>query len=89
MIIEAFRATSRGKDPDGALVTATKCGDMHAFEQLVARHEGRALTTAQQITRTREEAEDVAQESFLKASVILQVSKKVPVFELADIDSRE
>ena len=65
--MEAFRTTSRDKDSDGALVTATKRGDTRAFEQLVSRHEQRALAMAQRITRNREDAEDVVQESFLKA----------------------
>jgi len=65
--METFRATSRDKDSDGALVTATKCGDTWAFEQLVARHEQRAFATAQRITRNHEDAEDVVQESFYKA----------------------
>jgi RNA polymerase sigma-70 factor (ECF subfamily) len=62
-----FRATSTDKNPDGALVSSTKCGNMQAFEQLVARHEYRALTVAQRITRNRQDAEDVVQEGFHKA----------------------
>jgi RNA polymerase sigma-70 factor, ECF subfamily len=65
--MEPFRATSRDKDSDGALVTAAKRGDTRAFEQLVSRHERRALATAQRITRNREDSEDVVQESLLKA----------------------
>ena len=65
--METSRATSREKDSDVALVTATKRGDARAFEQLVSRHEQRALATAQRITRNREDAEDVVQESFFKA----------------------
>jgi RNA polymerase sigma-70 factor (ECF subfamily) len=65
--MKAFCATSRDKDSDGALVTDAKRGDTRAFEQLVSRHERRALATAQRITRNREDAEDVVQESFLKA----------------------
>jgi RNA polymerase sigma-70 factor, ECF subfamily len=65
--METFRETSRERSPDGALVTATKCGNMQAFEQLVARHERRALAMAQRITRNRQDAEDVVQEAFHKA----------------------
>jgi len=65
--MESFRAIGTDTDSDGALVTATKRGDMQAFEQLVARHERRALAMAQRITRNREDAEDVVQESFHKA----------------------
>jgi RNA polymerase sigma-70 factor (ECF subfamily) len=59
------------KDPDGALVTATKSGDTCAFETLVSRYKRRALAMAQRITNNREDAEDVVQESFHKAFVHL------------------
>ena len=52
---------------DAALVVAAKSGDGHAFEILVGRHEQRILFVARRITRTREDAEDVAQQSFQKA----------------------
>lgn len=65
--MQTVRATSTGKDFDGALVSATKCGDMEAFERLVARHKRKALAMAQRITRNREDAEDVVQESLHKA----------------------
>jgi RNA polymerase sigma-70 factor (ECF subfamily) len=52
---------------DAALVVAAKSGDGHAFEILVGRHEQRILFVAQRITRTREDAEDVVQQSFQKA----------------------
>jgi RNA polymerase sigma-70 factor (ECF subfamily) len=60
-------ATSMSKDSDGALVAATKRGDARAFEELVLRHKQRVLAVAQRITNNREDAEDVAQESFHKA----------------------
>jgi RNA polymerase sigma-70 factor (ECF subfamily) len=55
------------KDPDGALVSATKGGDTLAFETLVSRYKRRALAMAQRITNNREDAEDVVQEGFHKA----------------------
>jgi RNA polymerase sigma-70 factor (ECF subfamily) len=61
------RTTSTNKDSDGALLAATKRGDTQAFEELVLRHKQRVLTVAQRITNNREDAEDVAQESFHKA----------------------
>jgi RNA polymerase sigma-70 factor (ECF subfamily) len=51
---------------DGALVAAAKHGDTQAFEELVLRHKQRVLSVAQRITNNREDAEDVAQESFHK-----------------------
>jgi len=65
--MQTVHVTAAKKGPDSALVTATQCGDMEAFEQLVARHKRKALAMAQRITRNREDAEDVVQESFHKA----------------------
>jgi RNA polymerase sigma-70 factor (ECF subfamily) len=62
-----FGATGIGKDSDGALVAAAKLGDGQAFEELVFRHKQKVLGMAQRITNNREDAEDVAQESFHKA----------------------
>jgi RNA polymerase sigma-70 factor, ECF subfamily len=63
--------TSTSKSSDEALVAATKRGDTLAFEELVLRHKQRVLAVAQRITNNREDAEDVAQESFHKAFVHL------------------
>ena len=52
---------------DAALVVAAQNGDGHAFEILVGRHEQRIFFVALRITRTREDAEDVVQQSFQKA----------------------
>lgn len=60
-------ATNMGKDSDGALVAGAKRGDSQAFEELVFRHKQRVLAVAQRITNNKEDAEDVAQESFHKA----------------------
>src|SRR5205807_5159465 len=60
-------ATRINKDSDGALVVAARRGDARAFEELVIRHKHRVLATAQRITSNREDAEDVAQETFHKA----------------------
>ena len=59
--------TSLNRDADSALVAATKRGDTQAFEELVLRHKQRVVAVAQRITNNREDAEDVAQESFHKA----------------------
>jgi len=60
-------ATDIEKDPDHALVIAAKRGDTHAFEKLVSRHKRRIFAVAFRITKNREDAEDVVQESFHKA----------------------
>jgi RNA polymerase sigma-70 factor, ECF subfamily len=65
--METLRATGFDKDSDSALVAAAKRRDAQAFEELVLRHKQKVLAVAQRITNNREDAEDVAQESFHKA----------------------
>lgn len=65
--MEMFRAIGKGKDSDGRLVAAAKLGDGQSFEELVFRHKQKVLAMAQRITNNREDAEDVAQESFHRA----------------------
>jgi RNA polymerase sigma-70 factor, ECF subfamily len=57
---------------DAVLVAAAKTGDARAFEVLVERHEGRVFSLAQHITRNREDAEDVVQQSLQKAFIHLK-----------------
>src|SRR5258705_11675137 len=52
---------------DMTLVAAAKNGKRQAFEVLVGRHEQKILAVARRNTRTREDAEDVVQQSFQKA----------------------
>src|SRR6202023_3167103 len=52
---------------DMALVAAAKNGNRKAFEILVKRHEQRVFFVARRMTHTREDAEDVVQQSFQKA----------------------
>jgi len=52
-------------DPDREVVTRWQAGDMEAFTTLVQRHEGRVFRLLLRMTGSREEAEDVAQETFL------------------------
>jgi RNA polymerase sigma-70 factor, ECF subfamily len=52
---------------DLELVHATQTGDLSAFEQIVRRYDRKLFRIAQQVTRNREDSQDVVQESFLKA----------------------
>ncbi len=52
---------------DMNLVAAAKNGNRKAFEILVKRHQQRIFFVARRITRRREDAEDVVQQSFQKA----------------------
>jgi RNA polymerase sigma-70 factor, ECF subfamily len=57
---------------DMALIAAARSGSSHAFDVLVERHARRILCVAQRVTCSREDAEDVVQQSFQKAFVHLQ-----------------
>jgi len=59
-------------DEDALLVAAAKARDTRAFELLVERHERKIFSMAQRITRNREDAEDVVQQSFQKAFMHLE-----------------
>lgn len=58
--------------PDMDLVHSAKRGDIAAFEELVRRHTRRVFAVAQHITRSREDAEEVSQETFLRAFLRLR-----------------
>jgi RNA polymerase sigma-70 factor, ECF subfamily len=59
-------------EEDAVVVAAAKTGDGRAFELLVQRHERKVFSLAQRMTRNREDAEDVVQQSFQKAFVYLK-----------------
>jgi RNA polymerase sigma-70 factor, ECF subfamily len=59
--IDYVRAT------DGQLVTAAKSSDRGAFEKLIGRHIGSIRRVVYRIVRNHEDAEDVVQDSLLKA----------------------
>ncbi|MCS7314278.1 MAG: sigma-70 family RNA polymerase sigma factor, partial [Bryobacterales bacterium] len=52
---------------DAELVRLAQEGDAEAFAELVARHESSIFRLARNITQNAEDAEDVLQETFLKA----------------------
>lgn len=56
---------------DNELVQRTLAGDREAYRTLVERHQGRLFTTAIDIVKSREDAEDVVQETFVKAFLSL------------------
>jgi RNA polymerase sigma-70 factor (ECF subfamily) len=78
--METFRARDIDKVSDVDLVAAAKVGDPQVFEELVSRHEQRVLAVAQRITKNREDAEDVAQESFHKAFLHLDAFEEKAQF---------
>jgi len=75
--IDEAKATSSSDnrlvaEEDALLVAAAKDRDTRAFELLFERHERKIFSTAQRITRNREDAEDVVQQSFQKAFIHLK-----------------
>lgn len=58
-------------ETDEALVAAAKAGDARAFGTLINRYHSRILVVALRHTKIREDAEDVAQQTFQKAFVNL------------------
>jgi RNA polymerase sigma-70 factor (ECF subfamily) len=62
-------------NPDQDLVEAVQRGHTNAFSELVHRHQQAMLRVALRLTRDMEMAEDIVQESFLKAY------QKIEMFE--------
>lgn len=56
-----------GSSSDIALIEKALSGERGAYEALVKRHQSYVFTLAMRFTRSREDAEEVAQDSFLKA----------------------
>jgi RNA polymerase sigma-70 factor, ECF subfamily len=56
-----------GTFDEAAWVTKARNGDAKAFTELVSQYEGKIFRLARHITQSQEDAEDVLQESFLKA----------------------
>ena len=52
---------------EATLVVQARDGDDKAFAELVRRYEGKIFRLAQHVTQNREDAEDVLQETFMKA----------------------
>jgi RNA polymerase sigma-70 factor (ECF subfamily) len=63
----AVSITEAADDRDRALVDRARAGDIEAFEMLVRRYQGWVFSLAVRMLGDRAEAEDMAQEIFLKA----------------------
>jgi len=59
--------SSQANIDEGTLVAQAREGDTRAFGELVRRYEGKIFRLAQHVTQNREDAEDVLQETFMKA----------------------
>ena len=60
-------ASSLAAIDEATLVAQAREGDARAFGELVRRYEGKIFRLAQHVTQNREDAEDVLQETFMKA----------------------
>jgi RNA polymerase sigma-70 factor, ECF subfamily len=65
-------ASTRDSARDEELVAAAKGGDELAFETIVKRHRQRISAVALRYTRSREDAEDIVQQTFQRAFSHLQ-----------------
>jgi RNA polymerase sigma-70 factor (ECF subfamily) len=66
-IIQSSVSNSREFDSDNALVRRAREGDFTAFERLFERHRQLVYRFAYQMASTRDDAEDVVQEAFVRA----------------------
>lgn len=60
-------ATAREPIDDRALVRLAQCGELGAFDELVRRYQERIYSTLYHMTGNHEDANDLAQEAFIKA----------------------
>jgi RNA polymerase sigma-70 factor, ECF subfamily len=60
-------ASSQAGIDETTLVAQSREGNTAAFAELVRRYEGKIFRLAQHVTQNREDAEDVLQETFMKA----------------------
>lgn len=56
-----------GVADEAELVRRAKAGELAAFDVLVTRHEGKVFSLAWRMLRNRHDAEDITQQTFLKA----------------------
>ena len=63
----AVEISPTGTEDESAVLALARGGDVKAFSDLIRRYEGKIFRLAQHITQNREDAEDVLQETFLKA----------------------
>ena len=66
MVVSESSARRYALDPDVRLMLEVRDGNAAAFEELVLRYQGRLLTVLRHLVGSREQAEDLAQEVFLR-----------------------
>ncbi len=66
-VAERRERRTAGPDEDASLVAAARAGDRGAFRALVERHQARAHQLAWRMLRSAADAEEVAQDAFVRA----------------------
>jgi RNA polymerase sigma-70 factor, ECF subfamily len=66
-VSEALLPDDKRDDPDAELAQQAAAGDRDAFDQLVRRYDARIVTLARALTGGSPDAEDLAQEAFIRA----------------------
>ena len=66
MVVSESSARRYALDPDVRLMLEVRDDNAAAFEELVARYQGRLLTVLRHLVGNREQAEDLTQEVFLR-----------------------
>jgi RNA polymerase sigma-70 factor (ECF subfamily) len=79
-MIKPKEGLSQDPRSDQALVTATLNGDKGAYRALVERYQGRLFRVAFNVLKNTSDAEDVVQESFVKAFLSLDKFKNQASF---------
>jgi len=67
MVTVAMPVSSQAGVDESTLVAQSRQGDSVSFGELVRRYEAKIFRMAQHVTQNREDAEDVLQETFMKA----------------------
>ena len=70
----------QSKLSDIELITKTMAGNQSAYAELIKRHQRFVFTLAMRFTKSREDAEEVAQDCFIKAYRSLDSFKKESKF---------
>jgi len=79
--IAASGAPMDSERPTEMLVAAARAGDRGAFASLIARHRDLVFAYALARLRDREDAEDVAQETFVRAYTALERLRSAAIWE--------
>jgi len=68
-------ASASAENPEGDLVNRARTGDLNAYDELVRRYQERIYATIYHMTANHEDANDLAQEAFIKAFQALKSFK--------------